>query len=261
MSRPDGFQIADIDVGLLDDPKFRRLWRDLHDQGLMCEAVVLFVSTLLESWSSGLRVPVDEAMPIWLDPTDGVLEGLRRVGLLTSEGFVSESGWSAWFGPAAARREQRRTAGRAGGKARPSLSDAKATLERTLSERQSTANPTDRPTDRPTDLPAHEDAREDLEAFLQVRFRAPTEAQRRFLDDYCRVFDVTGPARAAQIIFTHPDDPIGALKDDLKAFRAERSEEARKAEQPKPQPRRKASGLDPVSAELARMLHENGGTA
>ena len=95
MSRPDGFQIADIDVGLLDDPKFRRLWRDLHDQGLMCEAVVLFVSTLLESWSSGLRVPVDEAMPIWLDPTDGVLEGLRRVGLLTSEGFVSESGWSA----------------------------------------------------------------------------------------------------------------------------------------------------------------------
>jgi hypothetical protein len=101
-----------------------------------------------------------------------------------------------------------------------------------------------------------DDGRADLEAFLSVRYRPPTPAQRTLMDAYVQVFDVTGPARAARLILSNPDDPIGALKADLAAFRAERAEAARKSEEPKPAPRRPARGLTGVNAELAAMLRE-----
>ena len=75
-----------------------------------------------------------------------------------------------------------------------------------------------------------DDGRLDLEAFLIVRHRAPTPRQREFLDAYQSVFDATGPSRAERIILGHPDDPIGALKADLDAFRAERRAAADAAE-------------------------------
>ena len=65
----------------------------------MCEAMVLFTCTLLESWSSGCRVSVDEAMPMWLDPSQDVLEGLRKADLLTPDGTVSEHGWVGMVRP------------------------------------------------------------------------------------------------------------------------------------------------------------------
>lgn len=99
-----------------------------------------------------------------------------------------------------------------------------------------------------------DDSRADLDAFLSVRFRPPTPRQREFLDAYCAVFDVTGPERAADIIVRHPDDPIGALKADLEAFREQRRAEAEAQERPKPQPRRPAAGLTGVNAELAALL-------
>lgn len=99
------------------------------------------------------------------------------------------------------------------------------------------------------------DGRDDLEAFLSVSFRAPTERQRAFLDGYCRTFDQTGPARAARLIFAHPDDPIGALKTDLQAWRDQRRTEAQAAEAPKPEPhRRPAKGLTGINGELAAMF-------
>jgi hypothetical protein len=103
--------------------------------------------------------------------------------------------------------------------------------------------------------PAPDDGRADLEAWLAVKYRIPTEAQRRFLDVYVGVFDVTGPERSARLIFSHPDDPIKALKDDLAAFRAERIAEAKVAEVPKPQPHRKASKLTGINAEIAKVLN------
>src|SRR5688500_17359274 len=48
-TRDDGFARADIDVGLLSDPKMRRLARRLPDEGAFASAVVAYVSTLLES--------------------------------------------------------------------------------------------------------------------------------------------------------------------------------------------------------------------
>jgi hypothetical protein len=102
------------------------------------------------------------------------------------------------------------------------------------------------------------DGRADLEAFLLVRHRPPTPRQRELMDNYIRVFDVTGPSRAERIILGHPDDPIGALKADLDAFRAERSAAAAVAEAPKP---RRAPGLTGANAELARLLAEKEGAA
>lgn len=94
--------------------------------------------------------------------------------------------------------------------------------------------------------------RPDIEAFLGTRFRLPTPAQRTFMDTFCQVFDQTGPERAARLIWSHPDDPIGALKEDLAAFREERRTEAIKADVPKPR-RTKGSGLTGISAELAKL--------
>ena len=71
-------------------------------------------------------------------------------------------------------------------------------------------------------LPAREDDRPDIEAFILAKHRIPTPAQRKLMDDYLKVFDQTGPQRSAQLILRHPDNPIGALKDDLAAFRKER---------------------------------------
>jgi hypothetical protein len=78
------------------------------------------------------------------------------------------------------------------------------------------------------------DGRDDLEAWLMVRFKPPTEAQRSFLDGYCRTFDQTGPRRAARLILANPTDPIGALKQDLADWRAQRAIEAIASEEPKP---------------------------
>lgn len=114
--------------------------------------------------------------------------------------------------------------------------------------------------------PSRDDAREtddhraDLEAWLGVRFRVPTEGQRRFLDMYCRIFDLTGPERAARLIWANPGDPIAALKVDLDAFRGERAAEAKAAETPKPTPHRKASAMTGINAELAKLLHAEYGT-
>lgn len=110
--------------------------------------------------------------------------------------------------------------------------------------------------DEPSRADAREvpDGRDDLEAFLAVRFRAPTPRQRALLDAYCRAFDQTGPARAARLIWSHPDDPIGAVKADLQAWRTERIAEAKAQETPKPQPKRKGSGLTGVTAELAALF-------
>jgi hypothetical protein len=96
------------------------------------------------------------------------------------------------------------------------------------------------------------DDRPDVDAFLGTRFRLPTPAQRGFMDTYCQVFDLTGPERAARLIWSHPDDPIGALKEDLAAFREERRTEAVNSEVPKPR-REKGSGMSKVGDEIAKL--------
>lgn len=106
MSRDAGFAHADLDTGLLADPKIVALARRLRDPHATAAHVALYLATLLESWGSGERVSIDTAAPAWwLDDLDDVRANLAAVGLLDSEGKVPEHAWESWFAPAADRRE------------------------------------------------------------------------------------------------------------------------------------------------------------
>jgi hypothetical protein len=96
---------------------------------------------------------------------------------------------------------------------------------------------------------ANDDGRADLEAFLLLRRRAPTPKQRRLLDEIMDRRDLTGPEWAADVMLRHPDDPIGAVIEADKAWRATRIAEAQAAEAPKTQPRR-PRGLPQTTREI-----------
>src|SRR5262245_9075209 len=118
MSRDEGFAIADVDVGYLDDPKVRRLIRSTtgeSDDSLVARCVVLHVAVLLASWRGGDRVAVDDAAPIWLSDVPDLVERLAAAGLLDDTGRIPEGPWESWFGPARDRRNAKREGGRKGG--------------------------------------------------------------------------------------------------------------------------------------------------
>lgn len=116
MSRDDGFVIADVATGLLDDAKVKHLWRELGpDQGRMGHALALHMATLLASWREGCRVPVVDAAPVWLVVDAELVETLQRVRLLDRTGRLSVRSWNTWVGPALARKRARQEAGRIGG--------------------------------------------------------------------------------------------------------------------------------------------------
>jgi hypothetical protein len=98
-----------------------------------------------------------------------------------------------------------------------------------------------------------EDGRADLEAFLLVRRRAPSPGQRKVLDEVMARHDLTGPKWAADLILRNPTDPIGAVIEADKAWRAERIAEAQAAEKPKPTPRR-SHGLPQSARDILEEL-------
>jgi hypothetical protein len=162
MSRDDGFDVADVATGHLDDPKVKALWRELApDQDSMSRALMLHFATLLASWRQGCRVAVSEAVPVWLDLDVELVSALGRARLLDSAGKLPIRSWKSWFSPAWERREVRRESGRLGGlraKGKRPLTDAIAKLQ----QPDSGATP-DRPsgrsvrhTDRPLRAPARE---------------------------------------------------------------------------------------------------------
>ena len=153
-------------------------------------------------------------------------------------------------------RERRKEAAAIGGRAR----------QRTLSERSANAMPPLSLAKQSKDKQSRAeqvdplDERVDIDAFVATRFRLPTPGQRAFMDAYVATFDQTGPERASRLIWGHPDDPIGAMKEDLAAFREERKAEALASEVPKPK-RTNGSGMSRVSDEIAKLYlaPSNGG--
>lgn len=141
MSRDDGFDVADVATGHLDDPKVKKLWRLLGDQEPMSHALTLHMATLLASWRHGCRVTVTEAAPVWLDPTPALVEALVEAELLDRSGRIPARSWRGWFGPAHARKKARQEAGRVGG-----IASGKA-RERPLKQPLTIAEPV-RPSDR-----------------------------------------------------------------------------------------------------------------
>ena len=106
-------------------------------------------------------------------------------------------------------------------------------------------------------LQTDDDGRTDVEAFVQVRRRAPSPAQRRVLDDILASHDVTGPQWAADIILRNPHDPIGAVIAAQKAWRDERKGHAVAEEKASAERNRRPRGLTGVNQEIARAIAEH----
>jgi hypothetical protein len=109
---------------------------------------------------------------------------------------------------------------------------------------------------REDDVLQTDDGRDDVEAFVEVRRRAPTPAQRRVLDDILASHDVTGPKWAADIIRSNPHDPIGAVIAAQMAWRNERKTVAIAEERQSAERNRRPRGLTGVNAEIAKAMAE-----
>ena len=142
---------------------------------------------------------------------------------------------------------------------RPESNLAEQSRDETSKDEQSSSARADR----------NDDGREDLEAFLLITRKAPTSRQRALLDGLADRHDLTGPKWAADIMLRNPDDPIGAVIEADKAWRAEQIAKAQAAEKPKPIPRR-SKGIPQHSRELlehwaaeerAKAAARNGGAA
>lgn len=197
---------------IIDDPKFSEVYDD--DRALACWLRLLISAD--QAWPASASVAASVRRPS--------LDKLVRVGLvdLVAGGRYRIHGLDA-------ERNARQDAAR------------NAAAMRWQSTRNAGASDTRMPNraepSKAEPSRAEDDGRADLEAFLEVRFRPPTEAQRTFMDGYVRTFDLTGPERAARLILANPADPIGALKRDLAEFRDKRAAEARASEVPKPKAR------------------------
>jgi hypothetical protein len=229
---------------IIDDDRFKHVYSD---------------NAALAAW---LRMLLD-ADALW--PASASLPSSlpkRVLRILTDSGLIEVSGARFRVHGLDAERQRRSDAGRAGGRA-SARSRASTVEEQPFNERSTNVQ---RSVQRNSNLAEtsrdeqskdeQNDARADLDAFVAVRFRIPTPRQRTFMDAYCRTFDETGPERAARLIWANPDDPIGAMKGDLQAFREERRAEAVASEVPKALRRRKPSGFTGVNAEIAKALRE-----
>lgn len=132
MTRPDGFPIADHDVGFLSDD---RIIRAVRQSGAW--AIVAYLAVRDASWARGERVTfavaVDRLPRVYGEDVDAALTTLVDVGLVDADGRIPKATWDSWYVPANDRREARRASGRLGGLAKAAKhtsSDATALLER-----------------------------------------------------------------------------------------------------------------------------------
>jgi hypothetical protein len=213
------------------DPKFDGIREDMRLIGSWVTLLVVADQT----WPAPAYPPPIVSKSSMKALADAGLIDLMTGGRYRIHGLDSER---------AKRAEAGRAGGLASGKARavePSLNGSSTVVEpeKHSREKQSTADARDE----------WDDGRTDLEAFLLVTRRAPTPKQRLLLDGLADRHDLTGPQWAADIIMRNPTDPIGALIEADKAWRAERIAEAQSAEKPVPKPRRKR-GLPTSTKEI-----------
>lgn len=110
MPRDDAFSRADIDVGLFDDMKVKRLWRLLKDPAKMHHAMMLYVAAILASWADAEPMTLDDAAPLWTDVPEEIKVALNSVGLVDEDGRIPADSFGRWFGPAVERRSKRQAA-------------------------------------------------------------------------------------------------------------------------------------------------------
>lgn len=199
---------------LIDDDRFDVVYPDDRHFGTYCR--LLMAADM--AWPASTHVPSScnrRSLQALVDA--GIVE-MNPKGLFRIHGMDAE-------------RNRRAEAGRAGGRV---SAFRRANVERPLNGSSTNVEPRRDETSKDETSTT----RASVEAFILVRRRVPTPGQQRVIDSYCQTFDLTGEARAEQLILSHPDDPIGALIADLDTFRQERLEAAKVAELPKPKPRR-----------------------
>ena len=113
VDRSAGFAIADIDSGLLEDPKVRKLARRLRADNDLGAALLVYIATMLGSWGEGRRLTAVEAES-WVEPTPERVAQLQEVGLLDEAARIPAHAWARWFEPAFRRRDAMRVAGKKG---------------------------------------------------------------------------------------------------------------------------------------------------
>jgi len=105
MARGSGLPRVDVDCGIAEDPKFRRLARAHSD--LAASAFTAYVALLGASWRAGERVAIADAWPSWLPENADVVAALSAE-LIDAEGRIVEHAWDSWYGEAAGRVEKLR---------------------------------------------------------------------------------------------------------------------------------------------------------
>ena len=199
-----------------DDPKFASVYDD-NDHLATWLRLLMMADAL---WPASAQIPANARKASVKALADAELIDFVAGGRFRVHGLDAERG-------------RRREAARTGTKRDPDGTP-------TGPERVSNTGPKPRQAETHQAEPTREipDGRDDLEAFLVIKRRAPSLKQRVLLDDVLTRHDLTGPAWAADIMFKNPDDPIGAVIEADKAWRAERIAAAQAAESPKPIPRR-----------------------
>ncbi len=109
-----GFLLANMDVGLLTDPKLLRLGKLLPDEGERACAITVYIQTVLQSWHDGQRLTIEEAEGLW-EPTPERIAALVAAKLVDAEHRIPEKAWVTYYVPALERSERRRASGRQGG--------------------------------------------------------------------------------------------------------------------------------------------------
>jgi hypothetical protein len=212
----------------------------------------IFYSDALFATYVRLRMIADSS---W--PASGDIPGNAKkssVKVLADRGLVVVTGYSFRVPDIDREREERRDAASIAARSRHGSADSSASGNAPMMPTKAEADQ-----NRPDQL--NFDGREDLEAFLLVTRHAPSPKQRRLLDMLLDRHDLTGAKWAADIILRNPNDPIGAVIEADKAWRAERIAEATAAEKPKPQARR-CRGLPQsardILAEMQKIEAEKG---
>ena len=210
------------------DEKLRAVYRD-------DELLAWYVRLLMEAHSA---YPTPAYIPRGIG--DVALDKLVELGVVSIEGdFFVVNGLV---------KERAEVTGRQGGMIRA------ATAERDDSGRFTRAG---------YEMPTIEEAdgRADIEAFVELRGKAPTPRQRQALDDILSRHDVTGPQWAADIMRTNPQDPLGAVFAADKEWRAQRKTAAIREERHSAENKRRPGFRDPLLQEMAKVYAERELTA
>lgn len=105
---------ADVDTGLMDDPKVKKLVRRQRNEQATATTLVVYIATLLDSWAEDEPIAAVDAVPGWITMSDESIErviaDLKAVELLDASGRIPIATLDHWMEGVHARRAAGRIA-------------------------------------------------------------------------------------------------------------------------------------------------------